>query len=97
MSRVLAQAFAAAILIAPANGFSFLSFSIRDLESSVTLYQAPEALWDLGMPGLSIMVAAFIIVIPAMVLSLLAPVSALLHWAPADFSRDIAASLRSLR
>lgn len=97
MSRVLAQAFAAVILIAPANGFSFLSFSIRDLESSVTLYQAPESLWDLGMPGLSIMVAAFIIVIPAMVLSLLALVSALLHWAPADFSRDIAASLRSLR
>ena len=89
MSRVLAYAVAAAILFALANSFSFLSFSVSGLGSVMTLHQAPGSLWDYGMPALAIMVAAFIIVIPALVLSLLILVSAPLMlgrrvpWLPA--------------
>lgn len=109
ISRVLAQAIAAAILVALANSFSFLSFSIGELESSMALHQAaPGALWDSGMPGLPIMAAAFIIVFPA-IFCRCSPWSArrycsaaarllfaLQHWVLPDFSRGIAASLRSL-
>jgi paraquat-inducible protein A len=89
-SRALAYAVAAAILFALANSFSFLSFSVSGLGSAMTLHQAPESLWDYGMPALAIMVAAFIIVIPALVLSLLILVSAPLMlgrrapWLPAS-------------
>jgi paraquat-inducible protein A len=88
-NRVLAYSIAAVILFTLANSFSFLSFSIGGLQSSMTLHRAPGALWDYGMPGLSLMVSAFIIVIPALVLSLLILVSAPLMlgrrapWTPA--------------
>lgn len=70
-SRVLAYSVAALILLIFANSFSFLSFAASGLESVITLRQTPGALWDYGMPEVAIMVAAFIIIIPAAVLFLL--------------------------
>jgi len=67
-SRVLAYAVAALVLLILANSFSFLSFAASGLESVMTLRQTPGALWDYGMPEVAILVAAFIIVIPAVVL-----------------------------
>ena len=89
MSRVLAYAIAAAILFGLANSFSFLSFSISGLGSTMTLHEAPGSLWNYDMPALAIVVAAFIIVIPALVLALLILISAPLMlgrrapWLPA--------------
>jgi len=70
-SRVLAYTISSIILLILANSFSFLSFSSSGLESIITLRQTPGALWDYGMPEIAIMVAAFIIIIPAVVLVLL--------------------------
>lgn len=70
-SRVLAYTVAGLILLILANSYSFLSFSSSGLESVITLRQTPGAVWDYGMPGVAIMVAAFIIIIPAIVLVLL--------------------------
>lgn len=76
MSRVLAYAIAAIILLVLACSFSFLSFSASGLESVMTLRSAPGSLWSYGMPELAIMVAAFIIYIPALILLLLVMISA---------------------
>ena len=70
-SRVLAYTVSGLILLILANSFSFLSFAASGLESVITLRQTPGAVWDYGMPEVAIMVAAFIIVIPAVVLVLL--------------------------
>ncbi len=69
--RVLAYSVSAIILLILANSFSFLSFAASGLESVITLRQTPGAVWNYGMPEVAIMVAAFIIVIPAVVLVLL--------------------------
>lgn len=69
--RVLAFASAGLIFLLLANSFSFLSFSSSGLESVMTLRQTPGALWVNGMPEVAILVAAFIIVIPASVLVLM--------------------------
>lgn len=70
-SRVLAYTVAGLILLILANSFSFLSFAASGLESVITLRQTPGAVWEYGMPEVAIMVAAFIIVIPAVILVLL--------------------------
>lgn len=70
-SRVLAYTVSGLILLILANSFSFLSFAASGLESVITLRQTPGAVWTYGMPEVAIMVAAFIIVIPAVVLILL--------------------------
>ena len=75
MSRVLAYAVAAIILLLLANSFSFLAFSASGLESVMTLRQAPGSLWRYGMPELAIIVAAFIIYIPALLLMLIVSIS----------------------
>ena len=62
---------ASIILLTLANSFSFLSFAASGLESVITLRQTPGAVWQYGMPGVAIMVAAFIIIIPAVILVLL--------------------------
>ena len=67
-SRVLAYASSALVLLAMANSISFLSFAASGLESVMTQGETPLALWQNGMPAIAIMVAAFIIVIPAVVL-----------------------------
>jgi paraquat-inducible protein A len=70
-SRVLAYTVSGLILLVLANSFSFLSFAASGLESVITLRQTPGAVWEYGMPEVAIMVAAFIIVIPAVILVLL--------------------------
>ncbi len=70
-SRGLAYAVSALILLVLANSYSFLSFAASGLESVITLRQTPKALWDQGMPEVALLVAAFIIVIPAIVLVLM--------------------------
>ena len=75
MSRFLAYTFAAIILLVLANSFTFLSFSASGLESVMTLRATPGSLWRYGMPELAILVAAFIIYLPALVLLLLVLIS----------------------
>jgi paraquat-inducible protein A len=70
-SRVLACAIAALVLLVLANSFTFLAFAASGLESVMTLGQTPLALWQNGMPEIAVMVAAFIIIIPAVVLVLM--------------------------
>lgn len=70
-SKVLAYSFASLILLVLANSFSFLSFGASGLESVITLRETPLSVWKYGMPEVAIMVAAFIIVIPAVTLVLL--------------------------
>ncbi len=69
--RILACSIAAMITLALACSFPFLSFAAAGLESVMTLPQTPGALWENGMPEIAVLVAGFIIVIPAVVLVLL--------------------------
>jgi len=69
--RMLAFASAGLIFLVLANSYSFLSFSSTGMESVMTLRQTPGALWDNDMPGIAMLVTAFIIVIPAGVLVLM--------------------------
>jgi len=69
--RMLAFASAGLIFLVLANSYSFLSFSSTGLESVMTLRETPAALWDNDMPGVAMLVTAFIIVIPAGVLVLM--------------------------
>ena len=66
--RIIAFGSAGLIFLVLANSYPFLSFSSSGLESVMTLPQTPGALWRYGMPEVAALVAAFIIVIPALVL-----------------------------
>jgi len=70
-AHVLAYAIAGIVLLIMANSYSFLSFSSTGMESVITLRETPGAVWNYGMPIVAILVAAFIIVIPAFILVLL--------------------------
>jgi paraquat-inducible protein A len=76
--RVLAFASAGLIFLLLANSYSFLSFSSTGMESVMTLRETPGALWDNDMPGVAMLVTAFIIVIPAGVLLLMLALSSAL-------------------
>ena len=76
MNRVLAYTIAAIILLALACSFPFMSFSASGIESVMTLPGTPESLVLFGMPALGVLVAAFIIVIPALILLLVLLISA---------------------
>jgi paraquat-inducible protein A len=78
--RVLALSVSSLILLVLANSYSFLSFSASGLESVITLAETPGTLWQYGMPGVSIIVAAFIIFIPALVLVLMLVLCIPLHF-----------------
>lgn len=67
-TRVLAFSITSLILLVLANSYSFLAFSASGLESVMTLRQTPGALWDNGLPEIAILVACFIILIPAAIL-----------------------------
>jgi paraquat-inducible protein A len=69
--RVAASAVAAIICLLLANSFPFLSFAAKGLESVMTLPSTPMSLWENGMPEVAILIAGFIIFIPAAVLVLL--------------------------
>lgn len=70
-AHVLAYAIAGIVFLIMANSYSFLSFSSTGMESVITLRETPGAVWNYGMPIVAILVAAFIIVIPAFILVLL--------------------------
>lgn len=76
--RILAFASAGLIFLVLANSYSFLSFSSSGLESVMTLRETPGALWANDMPGVALLVTAFIIVIPAAILLLLLALSSAL-------------------
>ena len=83
--KVLSYSLAALVALATANAFPFLSFASSGLESVMTLPQTPGMLWDYGHPGVALLVAAFIIFIPAVVLLLMIVLSLPLHqgrWRP---------------
>ncbi|MCB1843872.1 MAG: paraquat-inducible protein A [Halioglobus sp.] len=69
--RVLAFASSALVLLLLANADSFLALSASGLESEIRLWQTPAALWDNDMPLVALMVTAFIIAIPAALLTLI--------------------------
>ena len=66
--RTLAFGSAGLVFLVLANQFPFLSFSSSGFENVMTLRQTPGALWSNGMPEVAVLVAAFIIIIPAAVL-----------------------------
>ncbi len=69
--RVVAFSLASLVLLVLSCMYPFLSFAASGLESVMTLPQTPGALWEQGMPEVAVLVAAFIIFIPAFVLLLL--------------------------
>jgi paraquat-inducible protein A len=69
--RILSFASAGLIFLVLANSYSFLSFSSNGIESVITLRETPGALWANGMQGIALLVATFIIIIPAVVLVLM--------------------------
>jgi len=75
ITRVLAYTCAAAILLVIANCFSFMSLAAGGLESAMTLPETALELFRYGMPYLAVLVGAFIIVIPALIVLLLLGVS----------------------
>lgn len=79
LNRVMAFASSALILLVLACSFPFMTFKAGGLESAMTLPETALKLWDNEMPGLALLVAGFIIIIPALMLFLiLALVGALL-------------------
>ncbi|MFT4615514.1 MAG: paraquat-inducible protein A [Bacteroidia bacterium] len=77
--RILAFSIAGLVLLVVASSFPFLSFAAGGIESVMTLPQTPGAIWRYGMPFMSVLVAAFIIFIPAVVLLLLLALSSALR------------------
>ena len=77
--RVLAYSSAGLMFLVFASSYSFLSLSRSGVESNITLLQTPAALWSYGMPEVGALVAAFIIVIPATVLAMMAALSILIN------------------
>ena len=73
--RIIAFASAGLIFLFVANNYPFLSFSSSGLESVMTLRQTPGALWANDMPEVSLLVAAFILVIPAAILLMMLALS----------------------
>jgi paraquat-inducible protein A len=78
--RVLAYAVAGAVFLTVANLFSFLTLEAGGLASTMTLPQTALALFSYGMPFLSLLVAVFIILLPALILGLLVAICAPLIW-----------------
>jgi paraquat-inducible protein A len=73
--RVMAFASTGLIFLIMANSFPFLSLSSSGLENVMTLSQTPGALWKNGMEEVAVLVAAFIIAIPAATLLMLIALS----------------------
>ncbi len=68
VERLMAYSIAALVALVFACLFPFLSFASSGVESVMTLPQTPGSLWRNGLPLVAILVAAFIIAIPALVL-----------------------------
>ncbi|MGB5493029.1 MAG: paraquat-inducible protein A [Sedimenticolaceae bacterium] len=72
LSRGMAFSVSGLILLVLACSFPFMEFKASGLQSLMTLPQAALELWRNGMPDLAFLVAAFIILIPAALLILIA-------------------------
>ncbi|MCZ6831304.1 MAG: paraquat-inducible protein A [Gammaproteobacteria bacterium] len=70
ISRALAYAVTASVFLVIANSFSFLSMSAGGLESAMTLPETALTLYRFGMWDLAILVAGFIVFVPALLLGL---------------------------
>ena len=70
ITRALAYALTAGVFLVIANSFSFLSMAAGGLESTMTLPETALTLYRYGMWDLAILVAAFIVFVPAMLLVL---------------------------
>jgi len=71
LERVLAFGSSALVFLIIACSYPFMSFKANGLESMMTLPQTASNLWNYGMPLLAFLVATFIIIIPALVVSLI--------------------------
>ncbi|MBQ0718565.1 MAG: paraquat-inducible protein A [Gammaproteobacteria bacterium] len=71
LSHVIAYTSSALILLALACSYPFMSFKSNGLESVMTLPETALRLLSNGMPTLAFLVAAFIIIIPALVVVLI--------------------------
>lgn len=71
LHRVMAFTSSALILMALACSFPFMTFKASGLESVMTLPETALKLWIYDMHGLSLLVAAFIIIIPTLMLLLI--------------------------
>ncbi len=69
--KLQSYAVAGLVFLMIACAFPFLSFESSGLESIMTLPQTAQQLYDQGRPDLALLVAGFIIFIPAVVLILL--------------------------
>ena len=78
-SRVIAYSSSALILLVLACSFPFMSFKASGLESLMTLPQTALNLMRDGMPGLALLVATFIILLPALILTLILALNIALH------------------
>ena len=71
LDRVISYTSSALILLVLACSFPFLAFKASGLDSTMTLPETALKLWHYDMPVLAILVATFIIIIPAVVLILM--------------------------
>jgi paraquat-inducible protein A len=72
LERMLIFSVSALIAMVVACSFPFMSFSQSGLESTMTLPQTALSLWENDRPFLALMVGAFILLIPAALLFLIA-------------------------
>ncbi len=70
LDRLLTYSLAALVLLLFSCSYPFMSFSRSGLASEMTLPQTAIALWDYGMPILAVMIGAFIILVPGVMLAL---------------------------
>jgi paraquat-inducible protein A len=78
LHRVIAYSSSALIMLILSCSFPFLSFKASGLESVITLPQTVYKLWLNGMPDLAVLVGAFIIGVPVLVLVVILWMSLLL-------------------
>ena len=90
LERILACNIAALVALALACSFPFMQFKASGFENLMTLPQTALAIYQNDMPILALIVAAFIILIPAAVLILqFALVSALMRQRRSDWPRRL--------
>lgn len=98
LDYVLALSLTGLLLLVAANSFPFLSFEAKGQGHSINLVHASAELFAQGFPALSVLVLAFIIVLPMLYLSMLVvltmPIKLNLAWrAPVWFGRILSALL----
>ncbi|WP_390617016.1 paraquat-inducible protein A [Maricurvus nonylphenolicus] len=71
LHRVIAYGSSALIMLLLSCSFPFLSFKASGLESVITLPQTVYKLWLNNMPDLAVLVGAFILGVPALVLGMM--------------------------